>query len=87
MYPRQIAEVVAAKIAIDLSFNLWSLHIYCRWSGERSPGLALTIAVAVVEAFTFQILRHLGAALGWATLVGRQARWVVPATRMGLLTS
>ena len=60
------------------------VHIYRRWSG--GPGLVLTIAVAVVEPFAFQILRHLGAALGWATLLGRQARWV-PATRLGLRTS
>ncbi len=81
-----IAEVVAAKIAIDLSFNLWSLHIYRRWSGDRGPGLVLTIAVAVVEPFTFQILRHLGAALGWATLLGRRVRWA-PAARTGLRTT
>ena len=78
-----IAEVVAAKVAVDLAFNLWSLHVYRRWSGDRGPSVGLVVAAAVVEPFTFQILRHLGAALGWASLPGRQARWAAPA-RAGL---
>lgn len=81
-----VAEVVAAKIAIDLSFNLWSLRVYRRWSGDRGPSVGLVVAAAVVEPFTFQILRHPGATLGWATLLGRQARWAAPA-RAGLRTS
>ncbi len=81
-----IAEVVAAKVAVDLSFNLWSLRVYRRWSGDRGPGVGLVVAAALVEPFTFQILRHLGAALGWASLLGRQARWAAPA-RAGLRTS
>ena len=78
-----IAEVIAAKVAIDLSFNLWSLRVYRRWSGDRGPGVRLVIAAALVEPFTFQILRHLGAALGWASLLGRRSQWAVPA-RAGL---
>lgn len=69
-----ILLVMIAKIVVDLTFHLWSLGIYKRWTG-RQEGLHLgpALIAALLEPFTFQLLRHTGALLGWkAFLTGRQ---------------
>jgi len=71
-----VSAWIVAKIAIDLAFHLWSVHLYRRWIGEKTEarfGLALLAALA--EPFTFQILRHVGATLGWVTFLTRQRSW------------
>ncbi len=70
-----ILLVMIAKIAIDLTFHLWSLGIYKRWTGQHS-GLAIgpAIIAAIAEPFSFQLLRHAGAIWGWhAFLTGRES--------------
>ncbi len=67
---------IGAKIAFDIAFHLWSLRLYRRWLGQAhalSPALA--ILASVVEPFSFQLLRHLGAALGWTSLLRRTRSW------------
>ena len=79
-----VAAIIGAKIAIDLAFHLWSVHLYRRWVGDASRaslGWALTAAVA--EPFTFQLLRHTGAALGWVAFLTGQRKWGRQ-TRFGL---
>ena len=71
-----VALVIGAKIALDLVFHLWSVHLYRRWVGDStraSFGWALLAAVA--EPFTFQLLRHTGAALGWVSFLTGQRSW------------
>jgi cellulose synthase/poly-beta-1,6-N-acetylglucosamine synthase-like glycosyltransferase len=71
-----VSAWIIAKVAIDLGFHLWSVHLYRRWVGattNSSFGLALLAALA--EPFSFQILRHLGALLGWVTFLTRQRDW------------
>lgn len=60
-----ILLVMIAKIAIDLSFHLWSLGTYKRWTGQ-SEGLNLgpAIVAAIAEPFSFPLLRHAGAIYG-----------------------
>ncbi len=70
-----ILLVMLAKIAIDLTFHLWSLGMYKRWTGQRE-GLALfpALIAALLEPFSFQLLRHAGAVWGWhAFLTGRES--------------
>ena len=70
-----ILIVMLVKIAIDLTFHLWSLTIYKRWTGQRE-GLALLPALlaSLAEPFSFQLLRHAGAVWGWhAFLTGRES--------------
>lgn len=76
-----ILIVMIVKIAIDLSFHLWSLGIYKRWTGQREGlGLGPAIIAAIAEPFTFQLLRHVGAIYGWVAFLrggqtwGRQTR-------------
>jgi cellulose synthase/poly-beta-1,6-N-acetylglucosamine synthase-like glycosyltransferase len=71
-----IVFVMLAKIVIDLSFHLWSLSRYQRWTGDmQSAGLGKALIASLLEPFTFQLLRHAGAAWGWWTfLTTRSAR-------------
>jgi hypothetical protein len=81
-----VAGVIGAKIAIDLAFYLWSLHLYRRWLGDSSRvRLRWAIAAALVEPFSFQILRHAGAALGWVSFLTGERSWGVQ-QRVGLLS-
>jgi cellulose synthase/poly-beta-1,6-N-acetylglucosamine synthase-like glycosyltransferase len=70
-----ILLVMLAKIAVDLSFHLWSLHLYRRWTGDQqSVGIGKAMLASLLEPFSFQLLRHAGAAWGWWTfLTGRQS--------------
>ena len=70
-----ILIVMLVKIAIDMSFHLWSLHIYRRWTGAtHSISWPKAILAALLEPFSFQLMRHAGAAWGWWTfLTGRQS--------------
>lgn len=79
-----VVGVIGAKIALDLAFYLWSLHLYRRWLGHSS-GLYLVPAIlaALIEPFSFQLLRHLGAALGWVSFLTGARSWGVQ-RRQGL---
>ena len=71
-----VSAWILAKIAIDLGFHLWSVHLYRRWIGKGTDvrfGFALLAALA--EPFSFQILRHLGATLGWVTFLTGRSQW------------
>jgi cellulose synthase/poly-beta-1,6-N-acetylglucosamine synthase-like glycosyltransferase len=71
-----VAGVMGAKIGIDLSFHLWSVHLYRRWLGRSGGGrLGMAFCAAIAEPFTFQLFRHLGAALGWVVFLRGQASW------------
>ncbi|WP_375398792.1 glycosyltransferase [uncultured Sphingomonas sp.] len=69
-----ILAIMVAKVAIDLTFHLWSLRLYARWTGQRrGPGWGPAMAAALIEPFSFQLFRHWGAILGWkAFLTGRE---------------
>lgn len=68
--------LIGTKIAIDLAFHLWSVQLYRRWVGDETrASLGWAVVAAVLEPFTFQLLRHSGAALGWFAFLGRQRHW------------
>jgi cellulose synthase/poly-beta-1,6-N-acetylglucosamine synthase-like glycosyltransferase len=71
-----VSAWIVAKIAIDLAFHLWSVHLYRRWTGGATQAsFGYAFLAALVEPFSFQILRHVGAALGWVTFLTRQRQW------------
>ncbi|CAA2110333.1 glycosyltransferase family 2 protein [Variovorax paradoxus] len=80
-----VAGVIGAKIVLDLAFHLWSVYLYRRWIGHSSEANFLqAFAAALVEPFTFQILRHTGAAWGWWTFLTGRGTWGRQ-TRVGLV--
>ena len=71
-----VAVLIGAKIALDLGFHLWSVHLYRRWVGDRTrASFGWALLAALIEPFSFQLLRHLGAALGWLAFLTRQRKW------------
>ncbi|MBB5411350.1 MULTISPECIES: glycosyltransferase family 2 protein [unclassified Paraburkholderia] len=68
--------VIGLKTAIDLAFYLWCIHLYRRWTGERpSSSLWMAMAAALAEPFTFQLIRHTGALLGWLHFLRGGRSW------------
>jgi len=79
-----VLGVILAKIAFDLAFHLWSLLLYQRWVGGRvAPHVGWAILAALAEPFSFQLLRHAGAAWGWVYFLTGRRTWGVQ-RRLGL---
>ena len=58
--------VIGLKILFDLCFHCWSIFLYKRWTNDQTDvRFSLAIIAAILEPFTFQLLRHTGAVLGW----------------------
>ena len=80
-----VGGVIGAKMLLDLALQLWFVHLYRGWSGGRTRAtFGAALVAALVEPFSFQLLRHAGAAWGWwSALTGRSswghARQEVPA--------
>ena len=78
-----VGVVIGSKIVIDLVFHLWSVHLYRRWAqsdrglrvGASRAHFGLAFLAAVVEPFTFQLLRHIGAAWGWLYFLTGAHQW------------
>jgi cellulose synthase/poly-beta-1,6-N-acetylglucosamine synthase-like glycosyltransferase len=71
-----VSAWIIGKIVVDLAFHLWSVHLYRRWIGADTVArFDLALLAAIVEPFSFQILRHLGAALGWVSFLRRERAW------------
>ncbi len=71
-----VGGVILAKIAVDYSFHIWSIHLHRRWvdpDAAARPSRALLASLA--EPFSFQVLRHMGALLGWIAFVSGEKRW------------
>jgi cellulose synthase/poly-beta-1,6-N-acetylglucosamine synthase-like glycosyltransferase len=72
-----VLVVIGSKIVIDIGFHLWWVKLYSRWTGQRAGfgGFGLALLSALAEPFSFQLLRHLGAAWGWLSFLTRRHRW------------
>jgi glycosyltransferase involved in cell wall biosynthesis len=71
-----VGGIIGAKIGIDLGFHLWSVHLYRRWTGDRTgTHFGYALAASLLEPFSFQLLRHGGALLGWVMFLSGQRGW------------
>ena len=71
-----VGGVIAAKIVVDFSFQLWAIYLYRRWVGERGAvTYTQAFAASVLEPFSFQLLRHLGAVWGWVAFLSGRQTW------------
>jgi cellulose synthase/poly-beta-1,6-N-acetylglucosamine synthase-like glycosyltransferase len=72
-----VLAIILSKIVIDLWFHLWSVRLYTHWIGERTTAARMTLAAlaALAEPFSFQLMRHAGAAWGWLTFIAGRQRW------------
>lgn len=82
-----VLAVIVGKILIDLAFHLFSVHLYRRWSGDRThSSFGMALLAAIFEPFSFQLMRHSGAALGWLHFLLGRRKWGVQ-RRTGLSAS
>ncbi|MGJ3648455.1 glycosyltransferase family 2 protein [Sphingomonas sp. GlSt437] len=71
-----ILLVMLAKVVLDLAYHLWSLRLYARWTGQADGlGWRWALVASLLEPFSFQLLRHAGAAWGWWTFLTGQGSW------------
>jgi cellulose synthase/poly-beta-1,6-N-acetylglucosamine synthase-like glycosyltransferase len=71
-----ILIIMIAKIIIDLSFHLWSLGLYKRWTGQtKGLGIGPALLASFAEPFSFQLLRHAGAVWGWIAFLSGRETW------------
>jgi cellulose synthase/poly-beta-1,6-N-acetylglucosamine synthase-like glycosyltransferase len=79
--------VIFAKIVIDFAFHLWSVVLYRRWvDADSRARLWVAVLASLVEPFTFQVLRHLGASWGWVVFLTGARSWGVQ-RRVGFAVS
>jgi cellulose synthase/poly-beta-1,6-N-acetylglucosamine synthase-like glycosyltransferase len=69
--------IILSKVLIDLWFHLWSVRLYTHWIGERTTAARMSLAAlaALAEPFSFQLMRHAGAAWGWLSFIAGRHRW------------
>ncbi|WP_398476630.1 glycosyltransferase family 2 protein [Tardiphaga sp.] len=68
--------LITAKIVADFFVYLWTVHLYRRLTGGRTPtSFAAATLAAVIEPFTFQLLRHAGATWGWIAFLRGSNEW------------
>ena len=73
-----IFGIIFGKIVLDFAFHLWSVVLYRRWVDGHSPArLWVAVLASLVEPFTFQVLRHLGASWGWIVFLTGGRTWGV----------
>jgi len=73
---RPIGGIIGGKIILDLGFHIWSIHLYRRWTGGvTKANIFWAVAASIAEPFTFQLLRHLGATLGWVSFLTGRRKW------------
>lgn len=71
-----VSMLIGAKILVDLAFHLASVRWYRRWlHDEHRASFGAALLAALIEPFSFQLLRHSGAALGWWTFLSGRSTW------------
>ncbi len=71
-----IVAVMLIKVTIDLTFHLWSIALYRRWTGQSDGlGIGPALFASIFEPFTFQLLRHTGACWGWIAFLSGGGGW------------
>jgi cellulose synthase/poly-beta-1,6-N-acetylglucosamine synthase-like glycosyltransferase len=73
-----ILRIIVLKLVYDLILNAYSIVLYRRWLGV-SPSRKLwvqSLAATLTEPFVFQIIRQLGAVLGWLAFLRGKVNWM-----------
>jgi cellulose synthase/poly-beta-1,6-N-acetylglucosamine synthase-like glycosyltransferase len=71
-----VGGFIIGKIMLDLAFHAWSIRLYRNWTGgETRLNFGMALLAAILEPFSFQLLRHLGASWGWVWFVTGRRSW------------
>jgi cellulose synthase/poly-beta-1,6-N-acetylglucosamine synthase-like glycosyltransferase len=73
-----IVKLILAKLLFDLILHAYSIVLYQRWLGiPLSRKLWMqSLGATITEPFVFQIMRQLGAVLGWLAFLSRRIDWM-----------
>ncbi|NQD35971.1 glycosyltransferase [Permianibacter sp. IMCC34836] len=73
----QVLAVILIKLGIDFCYHLWALRRYHQWLQQPvAPQLWWrAVLCCLTEPFFFQLIRHVGALLGWSSLLTGKAKW------------
>jgi cellulose synthase/poly-beta-1,6-N-acetylglucosamine synthase-like glycosyltransferase len=75
-----VGGVIVAKIIADFTAFMWSIHLYRQiTAGRTNANFASAFLAAILEPFSFQLLRHAGAAWGWIAFLRGSSGWGVSA--------
>lgn len=77
MLAKHVLLVIVIKLTVDFCYHMWAVHRYHRWLGiPVEPHLWWrAMLCCLTEPFFFQLIRHLGALLGWSSLLTGKAKW------------
>ncbi len=71
-----VGGFILGKIILDLAFHAWSIRLYRNWTGGHARvSFFWALLAAIIEPFSFQLLRHLGASWGWVSFVTGKQGW------------
>ena len=73
-----IVKLIIAKLVFDLILHAYAIVLYQRWLGiplSRKMWLQ-SVGATLTEPFVFQIMRQLGAVLGWLAFLRRKIDWM-----------
>ena len=71
-----VGGFIIGKIILDLAFHAWSIRLYRNWTGgDTRVNFGMALLAAILEPFSFQLLRHLGASWGWVWFVTGRRSW------------
>ncbi|KXW56597.1 glycosyltransferase family 2 protein [Ferrovum sp. PN-J185] len=71
-----ILSIMLTKAVFDSIYHVWSVILYRRWTGQKhTTPLVYALLSSFLEPFSFQLLRHLGATLGWLHFMTGQRQW------------
>ncbi len=71
-----VGGFIIGKIILDLAFHAWSIRLYRNWTGgDTRINFGMALLAAILEPFSFQLLRHLGASWGWVWFVTGRRSW------------
>ena len=86
-----IVKLIVAKLVFDLTLHAYSIILYQRWLGmPLSRKLWIqSLGATLTEPFVFQIMRQLGAVLGWLAFLRGKINWMPqrPVTTASVLTN
>jgi cellulose synthase/poly-beta-1,6-N-acetylglucosamine synthase-like glycosyltransferase len=73
-----IVKLIIAKLIFDLILHAYSIVLYQRWLGiPLSRKLWMqSLGATLTEPFVFQLMRQLGAVLGWLAFLRRKIDWM-----------
>mgnify|MGYP003608484362 FL=1 len=69
--------IILGKMILDLVYHCWGMWIYHRWTEIplSLKNLPAILFATIFAPFTFQIVKLMGAALGWWVFLTNQKNW------------